>query len=77
MIFKLTLGDWECDGYYANKDYFFSKATIRLKESRKPTRLVVGSMASNSTAPNMITRVLDARILTDGVSSGLAMTNPV
>lgn len=23
MIFKLTLGDWECDGYYANKDYFF------------------------------------------------------
>lgn len=25
MIFKLTLGDWECDGYYANKDYFFRK----------------------------------------------------
>lgn len=37
MIFKLTLGDWECDGYYANKDYFFESnySAERITEAYK------------------------------------------
>lgn len=37
MIFKLTLGDWECNGYYANKDYFFESnySAERITEAYK------------------------------------------